>query len=58
MFLTPVIVKKSHDYQTGYVSEDPKQGYNHAKFERFQLNNVQEKKLKVLVKSGNFNYLP
>ena len=40
---TPVTLKQSQDHPTQNDNVDPKQGYNHAQFERSCLNGVQEK---------------
>ena len=40
---TPVTLKQSQGYQISNDNVDPKQGYNHVKFERSCFNGVQEK---------------
>ena len=40
---TPVTLKQSQGHQTYNDNVDPKQGYNHAKFERSCFNGVQKK---------------
>ena len=42
-FDTPVILKQDQDHQTWYDLIEPKQGYNHAKFERPPLNSIRKK---------------
>ena len=45
-------------YQTRYELLDPKQGYNHAKFEKPSLNSVHQKtNVKTLVKSENMSII-
>ena len=47
-------LKQGESQQTWYELVDPKQGYNHAKFERPPLNSVRQKtNMKDLVKSEN-----
>lgn len=55
-FLMKLWIEAGHDqgHQTWNESEDPKEGYNLAKFERPQLKSVKEKaNVLVVVKSGN-----
>ena len=54
-------LKQSQGHQTCNKNVDPRQGYNHAKFERFHFDSLQEKdNIEVLRmrKYANFNYLP
>ena len=56
---TIVTLKQSQGHQTYSDKLDPKQGYNHAKFERPCFNSVPEKgNLKTKFKPENVNYLP
>ena len=40
---TPVTFKQSQGHQTYNDNVDPKQGYNHAEFDRFCFNGMREK---------------
>ena len=52
-FDIPVTVKQDDDHETWYTLLDPKQGYNHSKFER-PLKIVRQKaNVKVLVQAEN-----
>ena len=52
----PVTLKQSQDHQTYNLNVDPKQGYNHAKFERSCFDGVQEKPtITVFFKRGNMS---
>ena len=42
--LTPVTLNQSQGHQTYHDDLDPKQGYNHEKFERSCLDGAREKK--------------
>ena len=52
----PVTLKQSQGHQSYNDNVDPKQGYNHAKFERFCVNGVQENAIvKAFFTRGNMS---
>ena len=59
MILTySMTLKLGQDHQTWYDLLDPKQGFDHAKFERPPLHSVSQKaNIKVFVKSENISII-
>ena len=57
MSTTPVTLKQSQGHQTQNGNIDPKQGYNHAKFETSCYNGVQEKANNFFFKRGNMSVI-
>ena len=59
--MTPVTFKQVQGNETWYELVDPKQDYNHAKFEKLQFNSVKKRELTLrfhpIRKYANFYYL-
>ena len=60
IFDKPATLKQNQGHQTQNDNVDPKEGYNHAKFERLCINGVRERvNVKVLFLNKEFvDYLP